>query len=455
MSRAALFVAAAGLALAACATDSGPQPEPPASPSAWTAAALPDAGPEIERWWTAAGDPVLDQLAQQAGTAADVRLAEARLFEAQARLGAARAALRPELGARGDAAREGVDDLDQESFQALVALSLAPDLNGALGARARAAGLRAEAQAARVAAARLAARATAVQLYAAYRQATARAAAGDRAVAALEEALALADSRERAGLTSGLDATSARAALAAARARPIAARQAAEEARLGLEALLGLPPGALSTLLAGPPTATFAAPPVRVLGAPAAVLARRPDLRVAGLELAAAGADADAARRDFWPTVSLGVALGGQEVDPETPFSASGFLDRLAAGVTAPLFSFGRLESARDAADARQRQADIAYRQAAVDALAEVETALVALAAAEARADTLAQAATAAADQTGLADARYRAGVSPFLEVLTARRAAADAEADLATARGETLAAWARLNAAAGLGDRP
>jgi multidrug efflux system outer membrane protein len=83
---------------------------------------------------------------------------------------------------------------------------------------------------------------------------------------------------------------------------------------------------------------------------------------------------------------------------------------------------------------------------------AEVERALVALASAEARAATLAEAVAAADDQTRLANQRYRGGVSPFLEVLTAQRAAADARAEEAAARGQALSAYARLNAAAGLG---
>ncbi|MFN7231244.1 MAG: efflux transporter outer membrane subunit [Brevundimonas sp.] len=454
MSRVTLLLATTGLMLAACASDTGPPVEALTAPVAWTTVALPAAAPELERWWTALGDPRLDALVAQAGEASDVRLAEARLFEARARLGAARAALRPTLGAEGSLETRTVDDLDQDTFEALVAFSIAPDLNGAGRARIEAGRRRAEAGAARVEAARLAARATAVRLHAALGEARARADAGDRAVAALEQALQLAEARERAGLTSGLDAAAARAALAAARTRPITARQAAAEAQLGLEALLGLAPGALThTLAEARPTA--AAPPLRALAAPAAVLARRPDLRAAELELWAAGVDADAARRDFWPTVSLAAALGGREVDPTTPFTASGFLAQVAGGLSAPLFSFGRLESARDAADARQRQAAIAYRQAAIDALAGVETALVGLASAEARAATLEDAAEAARTRASLATRRYRAGVSPFLEVLDAERSLAEAEADLAGARGETLAAWASLHAAAGLGGQP
>ncbi|MFN7236220.1 MAG: TolC family protein, partial [Brevundimonas sp.] len=163
----------------------------------------------------------------------------------------------------------------------------------------------------------------------------------------------------------------------------------------------------------------------------------------------------DAARRDFWPTVSLAAALGGREVDPTTPFTASGFLAQVAGGLSAPLFSVGRLESARDAAAARQRPAAHAYRPAAIDALAGGETARVGHASAEARAATLEDAAEAARTRASLATRRYRAGVSPFLEVLDAERSLAEAEADLAGARGETLAAWASLHAAAGLGGQP
>lgn len=452
MTRAALLLATGGVFLSACTTVALPDARQTITPAAWTVADLPVADPETDRWWSAIGDPVLDGIVGMAGDTADVRLAEARLFEASARLGAARAALRPEISGPATAQRQSVDDLDQETFQALVAFSLNPDLNGALRTRAAAEHLRAQGAAARVEAVRMAARSSAVQLYAAYREAEARALAGDRAVTALQDSLSLADTRERAGLTSGLDSAAARAALATARARPLAARQAAVEARLGLEALIGVAPGTLSARLDQVPALWRTPPPIRALSAPASVLARRPDLRAAELELLASGADAEAARRDFWPTVTLGVALGGLDVDPVTPFTASGFLSQLASGLTAPLLSFGRLESAREVADARQTQAEIRYRQAAVDALSEVERALNAAGSAEARTATLADALTAAEDQVALATRRYRAGVSPFIEVLAARRAAADADAERASAAGEALAAYARLNAAAGLG---
>ncbi|MGQ3076389.1 MAG: TolC family protein, partial [Ferrovibrionaceae bacterium] len=167
----ALLTATAGVLLSACATGLTPPASALAAPAAWDVAALPSADPATDRWWTALGDPVLNEIVEQVGDASDVRLAEARLFEARARLGSARAALRPEIGGQATAERESADDLDQETFQALVSFSLDPDLNGAVRTRAEAERLRAEAEAARVEAARLTARSTAVQLYAAYREA--------------------------------------------------------------------------------------------------------------------------------------------------------------------------------------------------------------------------------------------------------------------------------------------
>ncbi|PZO33431.1 MAG: hypothetical protein DCE92_13025, partial [Alphaproteobacteria bacterium] len=257
-----LATTAATVLLSACAIDGAPDAAPVAAPQAWTLAALPLADAQTDRWWTVIDDPVLDGIVDRAGEASDVRLAETRLFEARARLGSARAALRPDIGGMITAERQSSADLDQETFQALVMFSLDPDLNGAVSTRAEAQRLRTEGEAARVEASRLTSRSTAVQLYAAYREAEARSAAGDRAVTALEASLSLAAARERAGLTSGLDAAAARAALSLTRARPIAARAAAVEARLGLEALLGLMPGALTADLVRTTPERFATPPV-------------------------------------------------------------------------------------------------------------------------------------------------------------------------------------------------
>lgn len=407
---------------------------------------------ETDRWWTVLGDSQLDRIAERAGNGADVRLSEARLEEAHARLGRARSALRPEIAFRGATERLDVDSLDLETSQARLSFDMNLDLNGAQRSRAQAEQFRMLSQAARVEAVRIRARSAAVELYATVYEARARASAADRAVAVLEETLEVSRARYRAGLTSGLDVASIQTALSAARIRPLVARQAGAEAQLGLEALLGFEPGRLAHLADHPGPMNVANPRLEGLSAPASVLARRPEMRAAELELLAAGADAQAARRDFWPTLSLAGALGAQDSNPMVPFTASGFLTQAAVGLSAPVFSFGRLSSARDAADARRLQAQINYRQAAIDALVAVERTVVVLAAAEARTATLSQAFDAAQEEISLSSYRYRAGLSSIDTVLEAQTKASDAEDALAMARGEVLVSFARFNAEAGLG---
>ena len=98
MIRRAALLTTVSLMLSACAYS--PLLESPtlALPEAWTITDLPAVDPETDRWWTAIGDSALDRLMDQVGDNADVRLAEARLFEARARLGLARASLRPDVG---------------------------------------------------------------------------------------------------------------------------------------------------------------------------------------------------------------------------------------------------------------------------------------------------------------------------------------------------------------------
>lgn len=420
------------------------------TPATWDSAAASIATPRPD-WWTAYGDHVLTRLALEAGASDDVATAQARLDAARARARASRAALRPTLGGAANAASAQVDDIGQDSASAALEARFDPDIAGANRLRARSARADAEASAARLAATRIAARETAVRLYVGYREARAREAAAMRSLLALTDLLALAAARAQAGLVSELDTSSARAARDAQRSRVVAARQAADETRLGLEALLGRAPGTLRPELASPASVPRAALSATLL-TPVAVIATRPDLVAAERDLAAAGFDARAARADYWPRLTLGGVLGAQAVDPTTAFTGAGVLTQLLGSITAPLFQGGRLAANRDVADARVAESAAAYRSAVGQALAEVERALIATGSAEQRSVALGAARAAAVDQSSLARARYRGGLVNFFEVQTAERAVFDAEAELATAQADAGRAFAALNAALGLG---
>lgn len=456
-----------GLACGTAACAGGPEPvtlRP--TPAQWTQSSLaPDEAVE-DRWWLAYGDRSLEAIAVEAGGADLVAIAETRLREARAGLVRVRAALAPQISAELSGSSRRAGDGAAVAFtpgqpaerltnarNATAALSGVwdADLFGANRARSRAARAGAEAAALQVMQTRIETRFTAAQLYISLREAQARLAAAERSVASLREALMLARSRAQAGLVSDLDVAQAQAALAAAEAQPAAARLAEKEARLALEALLGLPPGGLAQRLGAAAPVPAADLPARGL-TPVAVVARRPDLQAAERLLASAGFDVRAARRDFFPRLTFSGLAGVQRNDPETPFNANGGVYNVAGALAAPLLTFGRLEGALAGAKAREQRAALEYRNAAVRAVSEVERALAAGLESEARAGAQARALEAAALQQRLAASRYRAGVAPFLEVLAAERAVFDAEAALAGARAEAAQAYARLSAAMGLG---
>jgi multidrug efflux system outer membrane protein len=447
--RHAFAMAAAGFVLSGCA--SAPAlPAAPTSPETWLAVpAIAEAAPDAY-WNRATEDAVLQRLLADAGAIADVAAAVAREQEAQALAQAARASLFPAVAASGLVQSSGADrGLGVSTTSSGLAVAAPIDLFAGNRARASAAAARSEAATAALAQTRLTARRTAGQLYAALRAGQASRIAAMRQAQDAQESLSLARTRAEAGLENGLAVAQAQAAADAARARIPVFAQAETQARLGLEALLGEPPGALTAALAPAPFSGLEAD--RLLEAPAAVLARRPDVRAAQARLAAAGFDARAARADRWPAASLAATL--------TRTSATRGLDGASAtgGITiaATLFDFGRLQAFAEAAGANARAEAALYERIVATAVAEVEQEVSRLGRAREEAAAARDAVASASLQSQLARARYTSGLSSFLDVLVADRAFADAEIALAAAEGRILDAGVSVAAALGLGQEP
>ncbi|MCA3071378.1 MAG: TolC family protein [Rhodocyclaceae bacterium] len=463
------------LGIVGCAsTPSGGLEPLPAIPSGWTHArdatttvttTAPDSGSAGDdrpagrmpgpagSWWLAVDDPQLHRLVEAAGDVASVRLARERLAEAEAALRAASAALAPSVNGSVSASFNAPGDgaVRQSTRSTAAVFGYDFDVSGAGRARESATRALVESRTEAVAAARIAAREMAVRLYAAFAGAAERRQATLLSVRSLEDALRLAAARTRAGLGTELDVAQARAALAAARAQLPRLEAARDSVRLGLEALLGHLPGTLAPTLARLEAApTVDAMPL--MRTPLQVVASRPDLRAAEHELAAASATTAAALRDRWPKLTLDVLIGVQSVRIAGPLAGDGLTSSLLAGLTGPLFDAGRLAARADAARARERAAAIAYRQAALEALGEVEDGLQRLAQAMAEDDQNAVAADAAAARVALARSRWRAGLVPFLDVVLAEQALHAANAERALSRSRMLESFARLSAAVGLG---
>jgi multidrug efflux system outer membrane protein len=194
--------------------------------------------------------------------------------------------------------------------------------------------------------------------------------------------------------------------------------------------------------------ATPAAPP----GVPSALLERRPDVRQAEAQLAAATARIGVAKADYFPRVFLSgsAAAGAFSLDGST-FGPQGIL-AIGPSVTLPIFNAGRVRAGVASAEAQVEAALAQYRQVIIQAFREVTDGLVEYrkrqeARLQQEALTLASRGT-----TRLANIRYRGGVTSYLEVLDSERELFDAELGLARSRRDELIAIVRIYKALGGG---
>src|SRR5207302_11262285 len=119
------------------------------------------------------------------------------------------------------------------------------------------------------------------------------------------------------------------------------------------------------------------APPEVPVGLPSDLLRRRPDVRRAERELAAATARIGVATADLFPRFSLTGAAGLQSLDAGNLFDWSSRYYSIGPAVRWHVFDAGRIRANIKVQDARQQRAVAAYEKAVLSALQDVHTALV------------------------------------------------------------------------------
>ncbi|HEU5181579.1 MAG TPA: efflux transporter outer membrane subunit [Candidatus Polarisedimenticolia bacterium] len=270
----------------------------------------------------------------------------------------------------------------------------------------------------------------------------------ERTAAAFQETRDLFQRRYEAGTASTLETSSAAASLSTTLSTiPDLRRQiAAEENHLAL--LLGRAPGDVPR---GAALDDQILPPEIPAGLPADLLKRRPDLRQAEQELVAANAEVGVAVAEMFPTIRLTGVFGG--VAPQvSELFGKGKTWSVGAGLLTPVFQGRRLKNQHRAALARWEQAKVRYERDVTNAFGEVSTSLVAyreLAGVEAE-QTHAVASYQQAVE--LANERYLSGLADYLEVLLAQRQLFPAENALARTRYDRLAVLVQLYRALGGG---
>ncbi|QOD84295.1 efflux transporter outer membrane subunit [Chromobacterium haemolyticum] len=459
MFKRALIPSLVALALTACAVGpdySRPKLELPDSAQAQSPAIAMD-------WWKQFNDPVLDQLIAEAlEHNQDLAAAAARVDEAAAQAGIARAQLLPALNANAGYQRGRTSTATTTPGAPLVGdvrnanltASWELDLWGKLRRGNEAA--RADFAASRFArdSSKLAIAAQTAQTYFQLRAYDAQLDIAKRTLQSREESLKLQTKRFKGGLISELDQQQAEAEAASARAQvpQIASALAQTESALGV--LLGHSPKQLVAggIQRGQSLDALSAPPEVPAGLSSSLLERRPDIAASEQQLIAANARIGVARAAYFPSISLSGALGSQSLSLDTLFTGPTRTWSFVGNLAAPVFNFGQTGYAVDAANARQKQALAQYQKTVQSAFKDALDALSGYGAArdiQAAQTTQFQALN---KSLRLANLRYDNGYASYLDVLDAQRNSFQAELGLVSAKLNQLNAVVGLYKALGGG---
>jgi multidrug efflux system outer membrane protein len=178
----------------------------------------------------------------------------------------------------------------------------------------------------------------------------------------------------------------------------------------------------------------------------------RPDIVGAEHNLMAAQADIGQARALYFPKLSLTASVGQQSKDLSTLFDPASLFWNMVGNLSQPIFRAGAIDALVSAANARQQQALAQYTQTVQNAFKDVHDAMNNVDAGRAIATTTATRIDALRETLRLADLRYKAGYTSYLEVLSAQRDLAQAESGLIDVQRNQLSAVISLYKALGGG---
>jgi len=207
-----------------------------------------------------------------------------------------------------------------------------------------------------------------------------------------------------------------------------------------LRVLLGMRPGTLDNFLSGS-DAIPTSPEGVIVGIPADLLRRRPDVRRAELQAAAQSAQIGVAKSDLFPTFALVGNVGTLATDVGSNslnhlFSRGSFLYSAGPSVQWNILNYGQITNNVRVEDAKFQQLLIDYQNVVLKAQQEVEDGIAAFIYSREQANFLRQSVTAAEGALRIALLQYREGTADFTTVLTAEQNLYQAQNSLVLATG-------------------
>ena len=390
----------------------------------------------IDRWWQHFDDAALDRLMDEAlAKNADLESALGRVREAQASLNAVRAAQSPTLDANARSSRDQRSNVSAtpippgvgrqtSSHRLSFDAGYEADLWGRLSSSTRAARQQLIASEWARAAVEWGVTASVAETYF-------QLAAVDRQIAISESMRAgrarnveLRSRENDAGVGTEFDLRRAEAELTGTQATLASLQRQRSSLERALALLTGRTPREIATMalerLALDEAREFR--PVLPQGAAGELLVRRPDIRQAEAQLAAANASIEAARAATLPSLRLSGSIGSDARSMSDLFTGPAAIWSLAASLSQPIFDGGRLKAQMRAEQAKAEQALAGYRKTVTTAVADVRDAYLALDL-EQQALASQKARAAALERSlGLAQLGYDNGALGYLDYLDAER---------------------------------
>jgi multidrug efflux system outer membrane protein len=462
MARRLLFAAVLCAAAAACTLGPDYERPPLTVPEQWREIAAAEESLANLPWWELFKDEQLNSLITTAlAENRDLKIAIERIEEARAMYGFSRADLYPQFD--GSATAGGLQfsegSLTHNSFGDTAASTEIYNLNVGLAweldffGRIRRAN---EAELANLLATEEARRAVAIavvagvaQAYVELRDFDRRLEITRRTVESRREYLTLARDRYEGGITPELDMRQAESEFHRVQSFVYQLEELINQKENEISFLLGRSP---SPVLRGRSVVDQPVPPQVPAGLPASLLERRPDVRQAEEELIAANARIGEAVAMRYPRIALTGSYGAASTDLDTLLDGTSEAWNLFAGLTQPIFSAGKNKRRVEVRQSQQRQAVYAYENAVLQALREVEDALIALEKSGEQRGSQGERVFAERKVLELSELRYRGGVADYLEVLDAQRSLFNAEIDEVSSISDQVTSLVRLYKALGGG---
>jgi NodT family efflux transporter outer membrane factor (OMF) lipoprotein len=377
---------------------------------------------ELAQWWATLGDPILSSLVDRAVTGnLDIKEARARVYEARARRGLSKADLFPTLDASGSVTRNRSNEQESEMYSTGFDAGWEIDIFGGTRRSIEAANADLQASGEDLRNVLVSLTAEVALNYVEFRMYQAQLATAEENLLLQQETYELTQWRCKAGLDDELAVQQARYSLESTRSEIPALRSSVEESKNRIAVLLGKQPGSLHREFETQAPIPVVPPEIAV-GIPADMLRRRPDVRKAERELAAQTARIGEATADLYPKFRLAGSIGLESSTSSSLIKSSSSFWSIGPSISWNIFDAGAIRRNIEVQSALQEQYLAAYEAAILNALEEVENAIVAYAEEQNRRNALNEAVQAAQRAVELSRTKYQAGMIDFATLLDAQR---------------------------------